>query len=103
MNFLKANDIKSISLTPNGNLLVEYNNGTSQTVSANTPQLQQAKSYLQSQGKQVISQAELQTEVNASQGQNKTIYWIFGGVVAVLLIVVGILVYFLSKKQKAKQ
>jgi hypothetical protein len=72
--FLKANGIKSISLTINGNLLVEYNNGTSQTTPANSPQLQQAKSYLQRQGKQSVNQADFQAELNTSQGQNKTIY-----------------------------
>jgi hypothetical protein len=70
---MKANNIKSISLTSNGNLLVEYNNGTNQTTSANSPQLQQVKSYLQSQGKQSINLDELQAEVSSSKS-NKTLY-----------------------------
>ena len=73
LNFMKSNNIKSINLNIDGNLLVKYDNGTSQTIPANSPQFQQVQSYLQNQGKQSVSQDELQAEVNSSKS-NKALY-----------------------------
>jgi len=65
--YLQKNNIQSITLQANGELLIEYQNQESKTMSANNQQLQQIKTYLQSQGKQTISQQELKTEQSAKK------------------------------------
>ena len=100
---MKSNRIKLVSIVGSDKLffIIEYEDGDRKSFALDDPQLQPVKSYLQNQGKQSVSQGELQAEVKSSQSnKNKTIYWIFGGIVVVLLAVVGILVYFLSKKRK---
>ena len=63
-------------------------------MSANTQELQQIKTYLQSQGKQRISQSELKTEQSPKKNY---LPWIWGGVG---LGLIGIVVYFLTRKEK---
>jgi len=65
--YLQKNNIHSITLQTNGELLIEYQNQETKTMSANTQQLQQIKTYLQSQSKQSISQQELKTEQSAKK------------------------------------
>jgi len=60
--YFQQNNIHSITLQSNGELLIEYNNQQTKTMSANNQQLQQIKTYLQSEGKQSISQQELKSE-----------------------------------------
>ena len=63
-------------------------------MSANNQQLQQIKTYLQSQGKQTISQQELKTEQSAKKNY---LPWIWGGVGVLGLI--GVVVYFIRKNK----
>src|SRR5438132_3356677 len=60
--YLLQNNIHSITLQSNGELLIKYNNQQTKTMNANTQELKQIQAYLQSQGKQTISQQELKTE-----------------------------------------
>jgi len=50
--YLKDNNISSISLKDNGELLIKYQNGETKTMNANNQQLKQIQSYLKSQDKQ---------------------------------------------------
>ena len=94
ISYFKQNNIHSITLQANGELLIEYNNQASKTMNPNTQELKQIKTYLQSQGKQTISQQELKTEQSP---QKNYLPWILGGVAGLGLI--GVVVYFLVRKE----
>ena len=62
---------------------------------ANNQQLQQIKTYLQSQGKQSINQSELKSEQSPKKNY---LPWILEGIVGLGLI--GIIVYLMRKENK---
>ena len=115
IQYFQNRNIKQISLTPEGNLLIEYyayhnknknvkNNTTiTETITperqeSSSPEFQEVKNYLQRTNKKELSQQELinMTRANATpteKPKNNNALWIGGIAVALVIgVVVGLLV-----------
>ncbi|RHZ36312.1 hypothetical protein [endosymbiont GvMRE of Glomus versiforme] len=92
--YLKDNKIKSIEL--NGDdLLITYNDNQTKTISANSKELKQIKSYLQSQGKKSVSL----TELNQIQSKKNYWPWIIGSGI-ILAGIIGLVIWLVMRKKK---
>ena len=69
-------------------------------MSANTQELKQIKTYLQTQGKPSINQSELKSEQSPAS-KKSYLPWILGGVGIVGLI--GIITFFVLKNKKGEE
>jgi ABC-type Na+ efflux pump permease subunit len=99
LKYFQENDIKEISLTPEGNLLIEYNSGKTETITndqVNRQGLQKVISYYQKNNQTNLSQQDLINKTNSNSpatspknGNNSLVALVIGGVL-VIGIVVGL-------------
>jgi len=99
LKYFQENDIKEISLTPEGNLLIEYNSGQTETITndqVNRQGLQKVISYYQKNNQTNLSQQDLINKTNSNSpatspknGNNLLAVLVIGGVL-VIGIVVGL-------------
>src|SRR6185369_4352489 len=74
LKYFQENDIKEISLTPEGNLLIEYNSGKTEVITndqANNQELQKVISYYQKNKQTNLSQQDLIDKTNSNSAQPK--------------------------------
>ena len=99
LKYFQENDIKEISLTQEGNLLIEYNSGKTETITndqVNRQGLQKVISYYQKNNQTNLSQQDLINKTNSNSpatspknGNNSLAVLVIGGVL-VIGIVVGL-------------
>ncbi|CAG8643351.1 3237_t:CDS:2 [Paraglomus brasilianum] len=99
LKYFQENDIKEISLTPEGNLLIEYNSGKTETITndqVNRQGLQKVISYYQKNNQTNLNQQDLINKTNSNSpatspknGNNSLAALVIGGVL-VIGIVVGL-------------
>ena len=98
MAYFQQHKIKSITLQGD-KLLIEYNNNfPTETKSIDTSELQLIQSYCRKQGLTSLNLSDLQK--NNQESNKPTNYWpyILGGIG--ILLVIGIIAYFLFRKKK---
>jgi predicted PurR-regulated permease PerM len=94
--FIKQH-IKSITLQGN-KLIIEFNNSQTETKDTSDQELQPIYSYLQAQGLTSLSLSDLQATNSNTEKPTNYLPYILGGVG--VLVLIGIIVYFLTKKRK---
>ena len=108
LKYFQENDIKEISLTPEGNLLIEYNSGETATITndqANRQGLQKVISYYQKNNQTNLSQQDLinmsDTNSPTTSPKNNHALLISFGIGGVLII--GMVIGLWLKKNKVKK
>src|SRR6185369_15361439 len=69
LKYFQENDIKEISLTPEGNLLIKYNRGKSEIITgdqSNNQELQKVISYYQENNQTSLSRQDLINKTNSN-------------------------------------
>jgi len=73
LQYFQEHDIKQISLTPEGELLIEYNDGRTEiSEKVNNQELQKVISYYQKNGQTNLSQQDLINAANATNSPTAT-------------------------------
>ena len=100
MEYFKQHKIKSITLQGDS-LVIEYQNSTTETKPVNSSsELQKVKSYLGKIGKNKLSLSGLE-QTNQPTSPNKSNKLpLYIGLAVVGILVVGIIIYFLTREKK---
>ncbi|MCE8163535.1 MAG: hypothetical protein I3273_05340 [Candidatus Moeniiplasma glomeromycotorum] len=106
LEFFKKNNIRQISLTPEGNLAIEYNDSQKTEIIDNKV----VKEYLVRTGQESLNYSQLSdlltkqdTSSNSPQNQNFDKVWKIGGGAAVISVVAALGYCWYSKKNSSKK
>ena len=102
LDYFQKNKIRSISLK-NGELVMSYQNSTTETQAITTPELQLIKSYCQAKGISFLTLGDLERNNTQQPRNNKPLLYIAAaGLFAVVIGLVAYLVYQSRKNSRRR-